>query len=971
MSGIRRLIASLGLALLPLPGLAPAAMATTSAPIPRIETGSHAAAVRAIASDRAGRVLLTASEDKTARLWRARDGKPLAVLRPSIDAGNEGKLYAAALSPDGELAAVAGWSADNDIFLFRARDGSLLARLSGQPNVVNRLAFSPDGGLLAVGLWGGHGIRLFRGQDGWRRASLAGEDGDYGGDTHGVAFSPDGDRLATAAHDGRLRLYALRAGAPWRQAETTLTAGRQAHALAFSPDGRQLAVGFADAPRVSVLRADDLTPAYSPDTRDLVAGGLGAIAWSRDGRHLYAAGSWRQAPGRNAIRQWRDGGAGRHRDVTVASDSILDLTALADGGIAYAAADASWGVLGAGGEITARAAAPRADPRANQEGFLIADDGGAVRFGYEFGGGRPATFDFASLTWRRTAPADQGLRPPVLRHPGLRVDDWRDSRAPSLNGRPLPLSAGETSLAMAIAHDGSAFALGTAWFVRLHGRDGRELWKTFTPSACFAVNLSADGRWLVAAFGDGSLRWYRRRDGVEMLAFFPHANGVDWVAWTPDGRYAASAEGDRLVGWHVDHGPDRAAEFLPVGRFAERYHDPAGIAAVLAPERAAPAAKLAAPTKPTPSPPPPPADLRRGFGLPPEVRIVAPGAGPVAGERLRVEVGARDRGAGIDELRLLLNGKVVASQITRRSGKASGKPARKAGDAETRASFEVSLEPGRNTLRLIAFGANRVESEPAEVIVEARPAPERPRLHVLAVGVNEYRNGVLNLDYSVPDARGVSEFFKAAPGGLFRDIAIHQIFDEQATRANILASLRRLRESRPEDAVVVYLAGHGETVRDDWYFVPHEVTAPEQPEALARGGLSSRDLAEELKSIPARKVVILIDACKSGAAASGFRGLQDRRALAQLSRATGTHLIAATTKEQMASELPTLGHGVFTYTLLQGLGGKAAAGGNDITARKLMVYVEQALPELTRRYRAEEQYPVVNSTGMDFPLALH
>ena len=157
---------------------------------------------------------------------------------------------------------------------------------------------------------------------------------------------------------------------------------------------------------------------------------------------------------------------------------------------------------------------------------------------------------------------------------------------------------------------------------------------------------------------------------------------------------------------------------------------------------------------------------------------------------------------------------------------------------------------------------------------------------------------------------------------------------------------------------------------DEWYFIPHDLVQPEQPEQLRAGGLSSRELALALRRMPARKIVVVIDACKSGAAAAGFRGLEERRLLAQLSRATGTHLIAATTKEQLATELDQLGHGVFTYVLLEGLGGKAAAGGQDVTARKLMVYVEQALPELTKRFRAEEQFPVVSSTGMDFPIAL-
>jgi uncharacterized caspase-like protein len=65
-----------------------------------------------------------------------------------------------------------------------------------------------------------------------------------------------------------------------------------------------------------------------------------------------------------------------------------------------------------------------------------------------------------------------------------------------------------------------------------------------------------------------------------------------------------------------------------------------------------------------------------------------------------------------------------------------------------------------------------------------------------------------------------------------------------------------------------------------------------------------------------------------------------------------------------------LGHGVFTYTLLEGLGGKAAGKGEAVTVRKLMGYVEEKLPEITKKYKQEAQYPVVDSRGMDFPLVI-
>ncbi len=170
--------------------------------------------------------------------------------------------------------------------------------------------------------------------------------------------------------------------------------------------------------------------------------------------------------------------------------------------------------------------------------------------------------------------------------------------------------------------------------------------------------------------------------------------------------------------------------------------------------------------------------------------------------------------------------------------------------------------------------------------------------------------------------------------------------------------------------MLIYLAGHGESLNDKWYFIPHELTYPEREADVRTKGVSSDDLSGYIKNIKAQKILLLVDACKSGAVLIAFRGFEDRKALSQLSRSTGVHVVAASTKDQFAAEVKDLGHGVFTYTLLAGLGGKAAGPGEPVTVRKLMVYVEEQLPEITKKYKQEAQYPVVDSRGMDFPLVL-
>lgn len=926
-----------------LAGAAQAQSELGEAPQLRIAGAGHHAAIRALASDARGERILTVSEDKTARLWRTRDQKLQAVLRPPIGPGNEGKLYAGALTPDGQIAAVAGWSADNDVYLFRTADAQLLARIQGLPNVVNQLAFSPDGKQLAVLLWGRHGLQIWQaGPKGWGAPAFGGADTDYADSGYGLAFSPDGQRLAASAHDGRVRLYALRGGAPWRQAQRAL--GGRPQGLQFSPDGRWLAAGSADQGLLQVLGADDLEPRMTLRA-DAPAGqpaGLSSPAWSADGAELFAAGSWRLGPGRHGLLRFALDGRRIGEALVLGSDSISQLLRLPDGRLAFAAADASWGVLDAQHRPQAQRAA-RTDFRSLDERvqLRVSSDGRRVAWP-----GWPAAFDVNAFAWR----AEVEAQATHAGRTGAELSDWRDGRAPRLNGRAIEMQSGEQIGAAAVDPQRPRLALGSNGRLRWLDLKGALLWQQELGAPCFALAIPADGRHVIAGLADGTLRWYASGDGEERLAFYNE--GRAWVAWTPEGRFAAGEGGEALVGWHLNRGSDRAAEFLPLARFFERYTDPQAVFSALAPPQGA-------------LPPPRQlADPRQGLRLPPLVRLLGPAAGSLLREAaLTLKVQAEDRGGGIDELRLYLNDKLVEAPTQQKRAARS-----------LEGQWQLRLEPGENRLRALALSQDRTESPPAELLLQLEAAPRRPTLHALIVGVNQYRNGALNLSFSVPDARGISGLLKRAAAKLFDQVQVHELLDAGATKSAIVEQLQGLRQSREDDVVLVYLAGHGETQGNDWFFIPHDLTQPEQPERLQQGGLSSRELVESLRRIPARKVVVLIDACKSGAAAAGFaagtRGLEERRVLAQLSRATGTHLIAATTKEQLASELHQLGHGVFTYALLEGLGGKAAAGGPEVTARKLMVYVEQALPELSKRFRAEEQFPVVNSTGMDFPLVL-
>jgi hypothetical protein len=68
------------------------------------------------------------------------------------------------------------------------------------------------------------------------------------------------------------------------------------------------------------------------------------------------------------------------------------------------------------------------------------------------------------------------------------------------------------------------------------------------------VNISGDGRIVVAGYGDDTIRWHRMDDGRELLALMVLNDRSNWVAWTPEGFYDATPGAHGVLRWHVNGG---------------------------------------------------------------------------------------------------------------------------------------------------------------------------------------------------------------------------------------------------------------------------------------------------------------------------------------------------------------------------------------------------------------------------------
>jgi uncharacterized caspase-like protein len=275
----------------------------------------------------------------------------------------------------------------------------------------------------------------------------------------------------------------------------------------------------------------------------------------------------------------------------------------------------------------------------------------------------------------------------------------------------------------------------------------------------------------------------------------------------------------------------------------------------------------------------------------------------------------------------------------------------------------VPVPAGEDTVSLIAENAQGA-SDPATVRISVRggqPTPvKKPTLHVIAVGVSNYQNGDLHLDFAAKDATDLANRFEAEKGGLYGDVKVWPLWDKEAGRNAILRTfVEAKRAVHPGDVVVVFLSGHGADERGSYFYLPYDVEA-DGPETITYSGISQLELREALRGFfeAGTKVIALFDTCYSGDAV-GTRALPpDIDVVAQELAAAenGIVVITSSTGTELSRESKELQHGIFTSALLEALGGKADANRDGyISLSELRGYLGTRVQALS----GNRQHPTV------------
>lgn len=224
----------------------------------------------------------------------------------------------------------------------------------------------------------------------------------------------------------------------------------------------------------------------------------------------------------------------------------------------------------------------------------------------------------------------------------------------------------------------------------------------------------------------------------------------------------------------------------------------------------------------------------------------------------------------------------------------------------------------------------------------------------LVVGIDEYAPAVGELSYAVRDARGVEEMLRFHLG--FDEVVVLE--NQEAGRVDILRALLELGESLNQgDQFLVFFAGHGTTYGTErsemGYLVPYDADSLSKTDVVT-AGISMADLRSRLVGLPAKHVLLLVDACYSGYAAVGSRG-RSRQPLSpsylrEITREPARQLITAGKRHQRSFEADRWGHSAFTYKLLQGLREHLADSDRNgiVTAMELATFLSSSVHSLTQ-----------------------
>jgi len=409
-----------------------------------------------------------------------------------------------------------------------------------------------------------------------------------------------------------------------------------------------------------------------------------------------------------------------------------------------------------------------------------------------------------------------------------------------------------------------------------------------TDEVC-GLAFSPDGRILYSGSRDTTVRVWNVAEG-KMLGTMIGGGGKtdDWMVVTPDGLFDGTPQAWRHLDWRFS---PALTDISPVELFFNEFYYPNLLGDLVAGRQVKAVQDIAS------------KDRRQ-----PQVKLTADSEAGMATARIAIS----NAPAGAEDVRLFRNGSLVRVW----HGDVLG------GKAEATLTAQIPVVAGENRLTAYAFNHDNVKSADAALVVTgAETLRRKGTAYVLAAGVNRYANPDFDLKYAVADAQDFSAEWPVQQAKLsaYAQTQVTMLTDAKATKAAILAVLADLAtKAKPEDAVVVYFAGHGTAQANRFYLIPHDLGYAGGRDAIDEAGLqtilthsiSDLELQAAIEKIDAGQLLMVIDACNSGQALESEekrRGPMNSKGLAQLAYEKGMYILTAAQSYQAAQEASKFG----------------------------------------------------------------
>jgi len=954
--------------------LASFALAEGSPPQLVIDIGGHAGEVY-IAGTTVDNHLITYGFDKTIRIWDQETGSSLKTIRGQIGPEDQGKIIVAP-SPDKRYLAIGGKPGKWGVRLLDLESEKIIRVFTfDQENMttdwdhIDQVAFSADGSrLMASGLT--KGARVWDVRTGKELISVRYQVTDT---RFFSALSPDGKRLVVSGFN-QLTLWNVDSGRKISQKKYTIGAG------AFTPDGKMFIGATMYDRTLEIFNGKSLSHVKRMDK---YAGYVRDLAISQDGKRIVVSESlkykskayahaYNLAPEPDELSRF----SGHSNDISsvyIMGDNRTAASGDADGTICF------WNTQS--GNLIKQIKGAGLPVRK----VAFADTGNTIAWG-----NRDRLEYYFSLSGLSSSPTnpdpDAHYTGPLFQTAkvtfGQEKAPYGDFMTTTVKtgwsrGKTKPVAGADWSQVRTLTSD-SAFVFlttlnyGYSYYgiskINLAPQGDfdfyeQEAYLKGHVGPITSLVVSPDNRLLLSGATDKTIRlWDIAQNRLLLTIFLASEN--EWVAWTPEGYFTCSENGAKYFGWQVNQGVDKLAKFYPASQLYDDYYRPDLVQA-----------KLQGEFEQIVSHSPVNIDIAEALstGSAPLIDFVSPQSSLSASRDIEAVIVLTDQGGGIGKLVWKLNGITVGVAEANRGITLNKKDS----TGSVKVSRLLTLSPGENRIEVIAYNAEeKIASDPEELKVTLKDAiSEKPSLHILAVGINKYRDKSLWLNYAVPDAQSLVKKINTASKSIFTRVNVTEVYDQQANINGIDQAFKSLGESaKSSDVFILYLAGHGITQDGKYHFLPADFRFRNE-DSIRQSAITQDHLQAWMSRVPAQKSLVLLDTCNSGSfvqAQAVTRGMAEKTAIVKLTRATGRATIAASTDSQVALE-GYEGHGVFTYALLKALTEADLENGNRdgvTSTAEIASYIDNTVPDLTYKKWGYEQVPQVNLHGREFPIGV-